>query len=64
VVEVLVLEVYESVLPVVPVPMLEVLDVYPPAVPVVVVGSPLEAAMRCWDVSSAAVSLFSHVHDK
>lgn len=63
-VEVLVLELYAPVLPVVPVPMLEVLDVYSLAVPVVVVGSPLEAAMRCWDVSSAAVSPFPHYHDK
>mgnify|MGYP001580326618 FL=1 len=40
--------------------VLEVLEAYPPAVPVVAVGSPLEAAMRCWDVSSAFVSPAYH----
>lgn len=32
-------------------PAVPVVEVYPPVVPVVV-GSPLEAAMRCWDASS------------
>lgn len=39
------------------------LEVYSLAVPVVLVGSPLEAAMRCWDLSSVLVSSLSRYNN-